>query len=52
MRGLVGDNIDLKSRMNLFESLDTTIVSDLLDAVDQLKQAKKRKMQNVAVKLL
>lgn len=40
--GPVGNDVDLESHTNLFESLDTTIVLDRSDTVDDRKQERKR----------
>lgn len=43
-----GNDVDLESRTNFLESLDTRTVSNLPDNMDELKQARKRKMKKVA----
>lgn len=49
--GPAGSDVDLESRTNLLESPDTTIVANLPDNVDELKQKKKkRKMKKVTEK--
>lgn len=38
----IANDVDLESRTDFLESLDTTIVSDPTDGVEELKQARKR----------
>lgn len=48
--GLASDDDDIESRTDFMEPFDTTTVSTLIDTVNELKQARKRKMKKVAEK--
>lgn len=49
---LAGDVVDLESNTNFLESLDTMIVSDSRGGVDELRQARKRKLKKAVKKTL
>lgn len=50
--GLDGDDVDLESHMDYLESLDNKTISDPQETMDEMKQARKRKLKRLLRKHL